>query len=238
MLVRVGLGAVCICVGCYSPTPQPGAQCSPEGSCPSGLVCANGICTIGRPDGGHDADGVDGSGLDATTEDGARAFAVRINIGGPAHTGVDYSGAWSADPGVGGICNGTVFESPTAGINGTNDAVLFVEQMFSPTLSCAIANIPSGSYRVTLLFAELRLGGSPCVGPSGASRVFDIALEGVTVASDFDMTAACGGCSASGGTGSAIDRGFDIDIVDGTLDLTAVASTGAAAINAIAVVAR
>src|SRR5690242_20268494 len=39
-LVRWGiLAVVLVGIGCFSPTPQPGAPC-PDGVCPSGLVCA------------------------------------------------------------------------------------------------------------------------------------------------------------------------------------------------------
>jgi hypothetical protein len=129
------------------------------------------------------------------------------------------------------------FSSPTTDINGTNDSPLFFDQMFAPTLTCTIENLPAGSYRVTLLFAELRLGGAPCTGPVSASRIFDIAFEGVTVETAFDMTAASGGCAAMGGPGHAVDRSFNVDVLDGTLDITQTASAGAAALNAIEIVA-
>lgn len=34
------LWAICLLAACYSPAAKPGAQCSPMGLCPSGLVCA------------------------------------------------------------------------------------------------------------------------------------------------------------------------------------------------------
>lgn len=200
-------------------------------------MCIDDICTT-PIDGGPTDTSTDGSINRDDAPLDAPSFAIRINIAGQAHDGLDYPGSWSADPGTGGICNGMPFSAPTTGINGTNDPELFVEQMFSPTLACTIPNIPAGSYHVTLLLAELRLGGAPCTGPAGSTRVFDIALEGTTVATGFDMTAACGGCAAAGGPGHAIDRSFDVDILDGTLNLAGTASSGAAAVNAIEIVAR
>jgi hypothetical protein len=112
---------------------------------PDKLQCIAGSCVAtGAPD-----DAV--TAFDALPADTPRAdaasFAVRIDIAGPAHTGIDYAGNWSADPGPGGICNGTPFTSPTMGINGTNDAALFVNQMFNGKLSCTIPNVPAGTYR-------------------------------------------------------------------------------------------
>lgn len=36
-------------------------------------------------------------------------------------------------------------DPPTPGINGTNDAALFVNQMFNARLSCTIPNVPAGT---------------------------------------------------------------------------------------------
>ena len=33
-----------LCVGCFAPTPQPGAPCT-NGACPTGLVCASATLT-------------------------------------------------------------------------------------------------------------------------------------------------------------------------------------------------
>jgi len=67
-LVLVCLGSVGL-VGCFAPTPQPGAACAPGDLCPEGLVCDNGICVV-TPSG---ADGrtVDACGAACTTPDGA-----------------------------------------------------------------------------------------------------------------------------------------------------------------------
>src|SRR5690349_10343226 len=36
-----GVAIACFLVGCYSPSPQAGIQCSPEGRCPSPFVCSS-----------------------------------------------------------------------------------------------------------------------------------------------------------------------------------------------------
>ncbi len=172
---------------------------------------------------------------DAVEADADR-FAIRINVAGPAYTGVDYPGSWAADPGAGGICGGNQFDSPTPTINGTSDSPLFVNQMFATNLTCTIGGVPAGTYSVKLLFAELRLGGAPCTGPVGQDRIFDIEIEGTTVMPALDVTSFGGGCAAQGGSGHAFGVSFTVDVLDGTFDLAENASMGAAAINAIELV--
>jgi len=221
--------------GCYNPHAAPGAPCSSTGLCPDGLQCVSGICEL-MTDPPNDASALDAMPSDTRVD--APGFAIRINIGGPAHMGVDYPGNWSADPGPGGICNGIPFASPTPAINGTNDAALFVNQMFNPTLSCTIPNVPAGTYRVTLLFAELRLGGAPSVSPLPLSRIFDISLEGNVVLAGFDMTTAGGGCAATGGPGHAFSKSFTVAVTDGALNIDESATLGAGALNAIELVSQ
>lgn len=48
----VGLGVA----GCFAPQPAPGAPCSAEGTCPTGLTCVANVCAIpGAADAGADA---------------------------------------------------------------------------------------------------------------------------------------------------------------------------------------
>jgi len=226
-------------VGCYAPQIHEGAPCGDNGACPNEQRCIGGFCVVPGP---ADADSRDGGGSTDATDapadgtpvmrDGALA-AIRIDIDGAAYSGVDYPGAWAADPGTGGICNGMTFASPTTTVNGTNDSTLFIGQMYNGTLTCTVPNVPAGTYKVTLLFAELRLGASPCTASSPPARIFDIALEGTTVATAFNMTATGGGCAASGGPGHAFSETYTIDVTDGALDVVETASQGAAALNAI-----
>ncbi len=231
--------------GCYDPRVQPGSPCSTGADCPLELACVAGTCGgAGDAAAGSDATlrGPDSGSPDGRPIDGppppidAPKFSARIDIDGTAYTGIDYAGTWAADPGVGGICDGMPFSGPTQTVNGTADSPLFVSQMFNSVLTCTIPNVPSGTYQVRLLFAELRLGGAPCVGLQPPARIFDIALEGTTVASQFDMTGTGGGCAAAGGSGHAFDETYTVAVTDGALDVVETASQGTAALNAIELV--
>jgi hypothetical protein len=62
-----------IAMGCYHPTPSPGAPCGPGESCPSGLECRGEICVIpGSPPG-------DGPPLDSPPPDGPPADAMNVS---------------------------------------------------------------------------------------------------------------------------------------------------------------
>ncbi|HTR52777.1 MAG TPA: malectin domain-containing carbohydrate-binding protein [Kofleriaceae bacterium] len=249
------LGLLVATGGCL---PQPAFHCGQDSDCATaGAVCqtAVGYCSfsdLGCPSGqrfgslsgsyanqcvGAANDGGVDSGRDARSGDGpAASFAARVNVAGPMYAGVDHPGTWAADPGAGGICDGTEFDSPTPTVNASNDSTLYVNQMFGSTLTCTIHGVPAGTYQVTLLFAELRLGGSPCV--AAGDRTFDIQLEGTTVLSGFDLTTIGGGCAAAGGSGHPVDKTFMVTVNDGALDLVETASSGAAVLNAIEIVGQ
>jgi hypothetical protein len=200
-------------------------------------TCGGQIADGGNVGGGSDAARLDGRGSNSPGDAGS-GLAVRINIAGSAYQGIDYPGLWEADPGAGGICDGTEFDSPTTTVNGTADSPLFINQMFNSTLTCTVPNIPSGTYVVTLLFAELRLGGSPCMEAAGMDRVFDIQIGSTTVATNFDMTETGGGCAGSGGTGHAFSESYTVDVTGGSLAIVETASMGMAALNAVEAVAQ
>ena len=50
-----------LALGCYAPSPPTGAACSPNGSCPGGLVCAQPTLTCERSDGAAPDAGRDGA---------------------------------------------------------------------------------------------------------------------------------------------------------------------------------
>ena len=238
MMGRLVAPTVVFAAACYAPEIHQGAPCGDNGACPDEQRCVGGYCIVPGPTDAATHDGSTGSG-DGPRSDGPPVMrdgplaAIRIDIDGVAYTGTDYPGDWAADPGTGGICDGGPFASPTMTVNGTSDSPLFIGQMYNAVLTCKIPDVPAGTYQVTLLFAELRLGASPCTASSPAARIFDIALEGTTVATNFNMTATGGGCAAAGGPGHAFSETYTIAVTDGELDVVETASQGAAALNAI-----
>jgi hypothetical protein len=171
---------------------------------------------------------------DLATRDLAPAVAVRINVSGPAVMGVDYPGAWAADPGAGGVC-GPLYFSLTAPIHGTVDQALFQTEAYGNPVTCTINGLPPGMYDVGLYFAEIYFGpGCQAGGTGTGARVFDIYLEGTRVLQNFDIFSQVG-CAASTTvtTGKPIVKRFQIPITDGSLDISMPATVDNAKISAI-----
>ena len=104
---------------------------------------------------------------------------VRINSGGPAYT--DSLGQlWAADTGYTG---GSPY-SVTNTITNTSDPTLYKTSRYGASFSYAIS-APAGTYSVTLKFAE------PVWSAKG-KRVFNVAINGTKVLSNFDIFAAAG----------------------------------------------
>jgi len=197
-------------------------------------VAALGACSFsgGVPEAALD---VRDGAIDTTVAiDASVPYVRRVNVAGAAVTGVDHPGDWEADPGVGGMCNGTFYLGPPMA-SGTEDDGLYRELMFGNPLDCSLAMIPPGMYRVTLLFAEVFWGGLPCNGPTTGRRVFDVELEGTRVMTDFDETAEGGGC-IGGPTGHPVDKVFTLAITDDTLDIHMPATIDNATLSAIELV--
>jgi len=115
---------------------------------------------------------------------------IRVNSGGPAYT--DSLGqVWSADTGYSGGSTYTV----SGAIANTNDPTLYrTERWGSFTYSF---KVPSGTYSVTLKFAETSFN-------AAGNRVFSVAINGTTMLSNFDIYAAAGGAN------TAVDRTFQV----------------------------
>jgi hypothetical protein len=175
------------------------------GVCGMGQMCDNGRCPPRPP------------------------VAVRINVNGPQH------GQFAADPGVGGVCDGQPFQT-TDPIAGTTDDPLYQGEMFGAPLGCAVGGgtLPAGRYHVNLYFAEIYWGPG-CVGggPGTGARVFDVQLEGDTLASHLDVFSEGNCAAAADGSGHPIMKSFTITIADGTLNLTLPAEANNAKISAI-----
>jgi hypothetical protein len=130
------------------------------------------------------------------------AFApIRVNAGGAAYT--DGAGqVWGADRGYSG---GATYQTGTA-IAGTTAQPLYqTERWDSAPITYQFA-VPNGSYTVTLKFAELYYTQS-------GQRVFNIALNGQTVQSNFDIVA------KAGGPLKAIDQAFTVAVSNGSISI-------------------
>ncbi len=145
---------------------------------------------------------------------------VRINSGGPAYT--DSLGQkWTADTGYTG---GSTY-STTNTITNTSDPTLYKTSRYGASFSYAIS-APAGTYSVTLKFAE------PVWSAKG-KRVFNVAINGTTVLSSFDIFA------AAGAEFKAVDETFPVTMTSsGTIAIKFTAgSAGNPLVNAIQVVA-
>jgi hypothetical protein len=94
-------------------------------------------------------------------------------------------------------------------IEGTDDDELYRSECWgdAANLELVFDGLPKGPAQVTLRFAEVTLSGP-------GKRVFDVAINGLTVLKDFDVAA------AAGAVRRAIDRTFMVDGSDGTVRIT------------------
>jgi polyvinyl alcohol dehydrogenase (cytochrome) len=127
---------------------------------------------------------------------------VRVNAAGSSYT--DSQGnAWSAD-----CCNsgGNTFAT-TAPISGTSDPTLYRSERWSASpFTYTFTNLAAGSYQVTLKFAEI-------AGLAPGQRQFNIAINGVTVATNLDV-------AAEVGHDAALDKIFTTSAVNGQITIT------------------
>jgi hypothetical protein len=124
---------------------------------------------------------------------------IGINVGGSAYTAIDGT-IYQADSYFTG---GSIYNKVTT-IAGTEDDALYNFERYGSSLSYAIPLV-DGDYTVTLKFAEIY---HSAIG----KRVFNIAIEGVSVAQDVDIFAAVG-------KDVAYDLIFPVSIVDGQLNI-------------------
>jgi subtilisin family serine protease len=135
------------------------------------------------------------------------AYRQGLNAGGPAVTASDGL-EYAADVAYGGGGFGWVGSSSTrssgAAIDGTDDDALY--QDLRTGMTEYRFDVPNGTYRVDLRFAELTL-------QKAGARVFSVSLEGSTVEANLDVFAAAGGRRV------ALDRTYVVEVTDGTLDI-------------------
>jgi Malectin domain len=135
----------------------------------------------------------------------AQTPAIRVKCGGPAYT--DSKGqAWSADFGF----SGGEVSSTLGPVKGTADPKLFQDGRWSDSNSPALTYtfpVADGSYHVNLYFAEL-YPGDEHVG----ARVANIKLQGTTIFQNLDVFAAVG-------ANTALIKGADIAVTNGSLQI-------------------
>jgi hypothetical protein len=126
----------------------------------------------------------------------------RVNAGGSSYTD-SQSQVWSADLGY----NGGSTSSTGAAIEGTVDDPLYRSERWGNfTYRLPVAN---GTYTVTLKFAEIYFTASP---RQTGRRVFNAAIEGQPVLTNFDILAEAPPLTA-------LDKTFTATVTDGVLDV-------------------
>ncbi|MBI3973851.1 MAG: PQQ-dependent sugar dehydrogenase, partial [Chloroflexi bacterium] len=141
---------------------------------------------------------------------------VRLNAGGGAYTGGDGR-QWAADSGA----TGGSIATTTAAIAGTADDPLYQSERYG-NFSYRFA-APNGTYTVTLKFAEIYWD-------SPGQRVFNVAIEGQPVLTNFDILAQVP-------RNTALDKTFAVSVADGALDVAFTTVADNAKLSALEVVA-
>ena len=144
------------------------------------------------------------------------ATPTRLNAGGPAYTGGDGR-AWHADMDY----TGGGSASTAATIGGTSDATLYQSERYGNMFSYAFF-LPNGTYSVGLKFAEIYWS-------SPGQRVFNVAINGQTVLSNFDILATVP-------KNTALDKTFTASVTNGTLTVSFTTVRDNAKISAIEIV--
>jgi chitodextrinase len=127
---------------------------------------------------------------------------LRINSGGEVYTD-RMNRIWSADTG---FLNGKAAVVTSNAIDNTEDDVLYHSERFGSNLAYALP-VEDGTYKLQLHFAEVYFG---VYGPG--TRIFDIEIEGATVATDFNIV-------ESVGSDAALVYCAPVTVSDGTLNI-------------------
>jgi hypothetical protein len=147
-----------------------------------------------------------GDAMDATGPDaGATAFTTLRIAAGQTDAVTDAQGnTWNADTSFTG---GTAaVQSPPTPIAGTDTSALYNGQRYGDPAFSYQFTVPNGAYTVTLKFAEQYVTGA-------GLRLFDIAINGAPVETQFDIYAAAGAMN------TAVDRTYPVTVSGGTLSI-------------------
>lgn len=129
---------------------------------------------------------------------------IRVNAGGPSH--YDPTGTfWFGDTGaVGG--QGNVYSAGNS-IANTLTPYLYQSERFMANATLTYKYfVPNGSYNVTLKFAEIYF-------TTTGNRVMNVAINGTTLLSNFDIV-------AQGGANTAVDRSFPVTVTNGAISIS------------------
>ena len=153
-----------------------------------------------------------------------------INAGGSNYTAVDGT-EYAADAYFDQFA-GT--DSTDTAIGNTQDDPLYQTERYGDPLSYSIP-VENSTYAVTLQFAEIYHatgeggGGDDAGGPGEVGdRVFNVSIEGQQVLTDYDIYDEVGALNAT-------DKTFTVEVTDGSLDVSMVASEDNAKVSAIRV---
>ncbi len=145
--------------------------------------------------------------------------AIRVNCGGTAYTDAKAQ-VWQADAGY----NSGIASSITANVTGTVDQKLYQTGRYTQSLTTPMIYsfpVAAGSYHVNLYFAETFSGAEKVGG-----RVFNVKMQGNLVFQNLDVYAAVG-------ANTALVKGADIIVTDGTASIEFDSLVNNAKVNAI-----
>ncbi len=163
----------------------------------------------------------------------------RVNAGGTNQVATDASAPdWAVDtdgspfPGrTGGNQFGNENGAPTFDLSllpsgdPAPEVVFETERFGNQQWDFAVAN---GDYEVELYFAEI-------FATAAGSRVFDVSIEGNTVLDNYDIFADAASQTGGSGQNVAVVKSFDINVVDGNIDIDFTTIVDNAKISAIAI---
>ncbi|ELZ27370.1 ring canal kelch-like protein [Halogeometricum pallidum JCM 14848] len=154
---------------------------------------------------------------------GSGEVVAAINAGGSEYTASDGT-VYQADT----SSSGSTFSVDDA-IAGTTDDELYQTERYGDPVTYVIPVSESGTYEVTLKFAEIYHGADGNPDGGVGDRVFGATVEGQQVLSDYDIYADVGALTAT-------DTTTTVEVTDGTLNVALDPSTDNAKISAIKVV--
>ncbi|QNK57239.1 malectin domain-containing carbohydrate-binding protein [Paenibacillus sp. PAMC21692] len=153
-------------------------------------------------------------------------YTARVDVGSSSSYTDSKGNTWSADQayvsGSWGYSSGTATATATGAVTGADyDSALFQTGRTGSPLSYKF-DVANGTYRVTLLFAEL-------TATQSAQRLFGLKAESADILSGFDIYKMFSGKNK----GKAYS--FEVPVSDGQLNLDFSGQTGAALVNGIQV---